>query len=142
MIEFLCWNLFGVTQGSILGPPLLNAYKCDLFYDIDELDFATFADDNTPYYCLSDMASVLGKLKWGIDTIFFLFTKKFLKGNASKYLLRHCFLFWGYWCRKYFLLKDQENVFSNNERLIFSAISPKVVSCPDNYVIAIITKVD
>ena len=32
----------------------------DLFYDIDELDFA---DDNTPYSCLSDMISVLGQLK-------------------------------------------------------------------------------
>ena len=28
---------------------LLNAYICDLFYDIDDLDFASFADDNTPY---------------------------------------------------------------------------------------------
>ena len=63
---------------------LFNAYICDLFYNIDDLDFASFADDNTPYSCLSDMISVLGQLKGGIDKIFDWFKKNFLKGNADK----------------------------------------------------------
>ena len=52
-----------MPQGSILGPLLFKADICDLFYDIDNLYFASFADNSTPYSCLSDMMSVLGQLK-------------------------------------------------------------------------------
>ena len=57
---------------------------CDLFYGIDDLDFASFANDNTPYSCLADMISVLGHFEGGIDKIFNWFKKKFLKGNDNK----------------------------------------------------------
>ena len=47
-----------------------NAYKCDLLYDTDDLDFASFADHITPYSCLLDMIYVLGQFKGGIDKRF------------------------------------------------------------------------
>ena len=51
---------------------------------INVLDFASFADGNTPYSCLLHMISVLGQSKVGIDKMFGWFKKKFVKENADK----------------------------------------------------------
>ena len=51
------------SQGSILGPLLFNIFLCDLFFIIDDIDFASYADDNTPYTIGNDMEDVIFKLQ-------------------------------------------------------------------------------
>ena len=76
--------LFGVTQGSILGPLLFNIYICDLFIENSDIDVANYADDNTPYACSSDLYSVIFKLQKNTKRIFRWFYNNNLISNVEK----------------------------------------------------------
>ena len=63
---FSSWELIlsGVPQGSILGPLLFNIYIWDMFFETPEnIDFAGYADDNTPYTYSSKIEHVLTNLQ-------------------------------------------------------------------------------
>ena len=76
--------LFRVSWGSIFGPILFNGYKCDLFFELRDLEYASFADDTTPYTLLPEMIPILEKLEKGKQNMFEWFSWNFLKVIADK----------------------------------------------------------
>ena len=48
-IFYISWQhiFFGILQGSILGPLLFSIFLYDLLLIINDIDFATYTDDNT-----------------------------------------------------------------------------------------------
>ena len=52
-----------MPQCSILGLLLFNIDLIDLFYECEESNIASYADETTPYYCARDAQTVIYELK-------------------------------------------------------------------------------
>ena len=82
---------YGVSQGSILGPLLFNIYLCDLFYFLEDLDIASYADDTTIYTVNEKKESVISALETSSSLLFRWFNNNFMKENIDKsHLIMTC----------------------------------------------------
>ena len=88
--DFSSWEkvLVGVHLGpylaSILGPLLFNIFLCDLFFIMNETDFASYADDNTPYVVVNNIEDVIIKLQNASITLVQWFYDNQMKANPDK----------------------------------------------------------
>ena len=76
--------LYGVPQGSILGPLLFKADLCDLFITINHYVIANYADDNKPYVSGRNIKRVVASLEEVSEVIFQWFRDNQFQGTASK----------------------------------------------------------
>ena len=72
----------GVPQDSILGPLLFDINLIDLFYECEESNIASYADDTTPYSCAKDTQTVICELI--SRKLFHWFQYNHLKANPGK----------------------------------------------------------
>ena len=84
--EYSYWEeiMFGVPQGSILEPLSFNIFFCDLFLIMENIDIASYADDNTPYTIGNSIDEVIQKIKNAAQTFFQWFSDNQMKANPDK----------------------------------------------------------
>ena len=76
--------LFGVLQGSTLGRLLFNTFLCDMFLFCKDVNFASYADDNTPYRLGKTTEEVISQLEKSSISIFGWFENNGMKANRDK----------------------------------------------------------
>ena len=82
---------YGIPQGSIPGPLLFNIHLCDLFYFLEDLGIASYADDTTIYTVNEEKESVISALEPSSSLPFGWFNNNFMKANSDKsHLIMSC----------------------------------------------------
>ena len=84
--DYLC-ILFGVPQGSILGPLLFNIFLNDLLLMVSETELCNFADDNTLYVSDNSLDNILLRLNKEIKNTLNWFSNNSMVANPDKFHL-------------------------------------------------------
>ena len=84
--SFSTWSKieYGVPQGSILGPLHFNINTLDMFFEQKVVNFAAYADDNTPYFCDENLDVLLCKLQICALKLFEWFSNNHMKMNSDR----------------------------------------------------------
>ena len=82
---------YGVSQESILSPLLFNIHLCDLFYFLEYLDIASYADNTIIYTVKENKESNINASEASLPPLFTWFNNNFMKANSGKsHILLSC----------------------------------------------------
>ena len=76
--------LFVATQGSILGPLLFNIFLSDLFLIVEDVNIASYTDDNTLYDSCDTIEEAILSVESLSKKLFQWLSDNQMKGNAEK----------------------------------------------------------
>ena len=77
-------TVYGIPQGSILGPLIFNIFLCDLFYFLEGVAVASYADDTTPYTANKKNDLVIKEIDHFSEVLFKWFDFNCMKLNSGK----------------------------------------------------------